>query len=178
MIAVHRGGCLTGRGIEPSSASVDAHCVGRVFRGIGGDGMAAALPLEKTGSAVLRFSPDVAFFDVAEVHSAHGYLLHSFLSPVANNREDEYGGSIENRMRFPLEVISAVRDVWPEDRVLGVRLSCTDWLEEGWQLENTSAFAEKIKAAGIDYIVASSGGTSPARRSSWDRPTRFRLQTP
>src|SRR5262249_1428152 len=97
-------------------------------------------------------------FDAIELHGAHGYLLHEFLSPLSNRRDDEYGGSLANRMRFPLEVFSAVRSEWPEDRPLGIRLSCTDWVEGGWDIEQTVALARELKKLGCDWIDASSGG--------------------
>jgi 2,4-dienoyl-CoA reductase-like NADH-dependent reductase (Old Yellow Enzyme family) len=96
--------------------------------------------------------------DAIELHAAHGYLMHEFLSPLSNRREDEYGGSLANRMRFPLEVFAAVRAEWPEDRPLGVRLSCTDWAEGGWDIEQTLALARELKKLGCDWIDASSGG--------------------
>ena len=96
--------------------------------------------------------------DAIELHGAHGYLLHQFLSPLSNRRADEYGGSLANRMRFPLEVFSAVRAEWPEDRPLGIRVSCTDWAEGGWDLEQTVEFARELKTLGCDWIDASSGG--------------------
>jgi len=103
-------------------------------------------------------------FDAVELHSAHGYLLHQFLSPLANRRDDEYGGSLESRMRFPLEVFAAVRAVWPEDRPLGVRLSATDWVEGGWTIDDTIVFARALKALGCDWIDCSSGGVSPQQK--------------
>lgn len=103
---------------------------------------------------------DAAGFDIVEIHNAHGYLLHSFLSPFANARTDRYGGNLENRMRFPLEVFEAVRAAWPEHKPLGVRVSATDWDEGGWTLEETVVFASELKRRGCDYICASSGGAS------------------
>jgi len=100
-------------------------------------------------------------FDAIELHAAHGYLLHQFLSPLANGRADAYGGSLENRLRFPLEVVAAVRDAWPADRPLGVRVSATDWVEGGWDLAQTLAFAGELRRLGVDWIDASSGGISP-----------------
>lgn len=97
-------------------------------------------------------------FDFIELHSAHGYLLHQFLSPLSNQRTDEYGGSLENRMRFPLEVIRAVREVWPADKPLGLRISATDWVEGGWDLEQSVLYAKEFKTAGIDLVCVSSGG--------------------
>jgi len=97
-------------------------------------------------------------FDAIELHGAHGYLLHEFLSPLSNRRDDEYGGSLANRMRFPLEVFAAVRSEWPEDRPLGIRLSCTDWVQGGWDIEQTVTLAHELMKLGCDWIDASSGG--------------------
>jgi 2,4-dienoyl-CoA reductase-like NADH-dependent reductase (Old Yellow Enzyme family) len=102
--------------------------------------------------------------DAIELHAAHGYLLHQFLSPLSNRRSDEYGGSLENRMRFPLEVFDAVRAVFPPDKPVGVRVSATDWVEGGWNLDDTIAFAAALKARGVDWIDASSGGLSPLQK--------------
>jgi NADPH2 dehydrogenase len=102
--------------------------------------------------------------DAIELHAAHGYLLHEFLSPLANRRSDGYGGSLENRMRFPLEVFSAVRKVWPEAKPLGVRISASDWIEGGWDLPQSIEFAQRLKAAGCDWIDASSGGLAPEQK--------------
>ena len=104
---------------------------------------------------------DEAGFDLVEIHNAHGYLLHSFLSPLANGRTDAYGGSLENRMRFPLEVFDAVREAWPSGKPLGVRVSSTDWAPGGWEAADTIAFAHALKAKGCDFICASSGGSTP-----------------
>jgi 2,4-dienoyl-CoA reductase-like NADH-dependent reductase (Old Yellow Enzyme family) len=103
-------------------------------------------------------------FDAIELHAAHGYLLHEFLSPLANRRDDEYGGTLANRMRFPLEVFDAVRDAWPAGRPLGVRVSATDWVEGGWDLEQCLAFAGELKRRGCDWIDCSSGGISPQQK--------------
>jgi len=102
--------------------------------------------------------------DGLELHAAHGYLLHQFLSPIANQRSDEYGGSLENRMRFPLEVFDAVRAVLPDGMPLGVKVSATDWVEGGWDVEQTIVFARKLKALGADWIDVSSGGISPLQK--------------
>jgi NADPH2 dehydrogenase len=102
--------------------------------------------------------------DAIEVHSAHGYLLHQFLSPIANRRTDQYGGSLQNRMRFPLEVFDAVRDAFPVDKPVGIRVSCSDWVEGGWDLEQTIQFANELKGRGVDWIDASSGGVSPQQK--------------
>jgi 2,4-dienoyl-CoA reductase-like NADH-dependent reductase (Old Yellow Enzyme family) len=97
-------------------------------------------------------------FDLVELHAAHGYLLHQFLSPLSNRREDEYGGQLENRMRFPLEVFEAVRAVWPGDKPLGIRISATDWMEAGWNEKESVVFAGALKSLGCDFIDVSSGG--------------------
>ncbi|MEZ0348966.1 MAG: NADH:flavin oxidoreductase/NADH oxidase [Thermus sp.] len=102
-----------------------------------------------------------AGFRVVELHMAHGYLLSSFLSPLSNQRTDAYGGSLENRMRFPLEVAQAVREALPPEVPLFVRVSATDWAEGGWGLEDTLAFAERLKALGVDLLDCSSGGVVP-----------------
>ena len=100
-------------------------------------------------------------FELLELHSAHGYLLHQFLSPISNQRDDEYGGSLENRMRFPLEVFDAIRAVWPEDMPLGVRVSATDWMEDAWDINGTVAYAQALKERGCDFMDISAGGMSP-----------------
>ena len=99
-----------------------------------------------------------------EIHCAHGYLLHQFLSPLANQRDDDYGGSLENRMRFPLEVFRAVRAAFPADRPVWVRLSATDWVEGGWDLDSSVAFAQALKEAGCAAIHVSTGGVSPQQK--------------
>ncbi|WP_248304995.1 NADH:flavin oxidoreductase/NADH oxidase [Devosia sp. FKR38] len=104
-----------------------------------------------------------AGFDTVEIHAAHGYLLNQFLSPLANKRTDEYGGSRENRMRLVLEVAEAVRAVWPMDKPLLARLSVTDWHPEGWQVEDSVVLARELKARGVDAIDCSSGGFDGAR---------------
>lgn len=102
--------------------------------------------------------------DALELHAAHGYLLHEFLSPIANQRTDAYGGSLENRMRYPLEVFEAVREAFPADKPVGVKVSATDWVEGGWDVEQTIAFAQELKKRGLDWIVVSSGGVSPLQK--------------
>ena len=102
--------------------------------------------------------------DALELHSAHGYLLHSFLSPIANQRGDEYGGSLENRMRLVLETFDAVRAVWPATKPLGLRVSATDWVEGGWDVDQAIALAGELKVRGCDWIDCSSGGVAPARQ--------------
>ena len=99
-----------------------------------------------------------AGFKVIELHGAHGYLIHEFLSPLSNKRTDEYGGSFENRIRFLLEVIESVKEVWPEDHPLFVRISASDWTEGGWTIEDSIALANIIKGRGVDLVDCSSGG--------------------
>jgi 2,4-dienoyl-CoA reductase-like NADH-dependent reductase (Old Yellow Enzyme family) len=96
-----------------------------------------------------------------ELHAAHGYLLHQFLTPLSNQRDDLYGGDAERRMRFPLEIFSAVRDAWPADRPLGIRISGNDWVEGGQTVDAAVDFARKLSAAGCDFICVSSGGLVP-----------------
>ena len=106
-----------------------------------------------------------AGFKIAEIHAAHGYLLHSFLSPLANHRDDSYGGDLAGRSRALMEVIDAVRGEWPAELPLFVRLSCTDWVEGGFTLEEAVMLAKRLKARGdVDLIDCSSGGASPAQR--------------
>lgn len=136
-----------------------------------GEGWPAATALDRTGLDEVRdafvASTERAArlgFDLVELHMAHGYLMHQFLSPVANRRDDDYGGSRENRMRFPLEVFEAVRAVWPEERPLGVRISTSDWVDGGWDVGDSVALAKLLKARGCDYICTSSGGVSEQQK--------------
>ncbi len=103
-------------------------------------------------------------FDAVQIHAAHGYLLHEFLSPLSNQRTDRYGGSLENRMRFPLEIFDAVRAAFTAERPLSVRVSATDWADGGWDLEQTIAFAQALEARGCSAIHVSSGALTPAQR--------------
>jgi 2,4-dienoyl-CoA reductase-like NADH-dependent reductase (Old Yellow Enzyme family) len=102
--------------------------------------------------------------DAIELHCAHGYLLHEFLSPLSNHRDDAYGGSFDHRIRFPLEVFAAVRDAWPQDKPMGVRISATDWVDGGWTIEDSIALVRRLRSAGCDWIDVSSGGISPAQK--------------
>jgi 2,4-dienoyl-CoA reductase-like NADH-dependent reductase (Old Yellow Enzyme family) len=102
--------------------------------------------------------------DAVEIHGAHGYLLHQFLSPLSNKREDRYGGSLENRMRLLLEVFAAVRRVFPKNKAVGVRISATDWVEGGWDLEQSIVLAKELERLGCDCIHVSSGGGSPLQQ--------------
>ncbi|MCW2700883.1 MAG: namA [Blastococcus sp.] len=123
-------------------------------------------------AATLRSS--AAGFDVVEVHAAHGYLLHQFLSPLSNHREDAYGGSLEARMRFPLEVVDAVRAAWPADKPLFVRVSSVDGSRDGMTVEDTVAFARELKARGVDAVHTSGGGLG----GGWEHPIGYGYQVP
>ena len=105
-----------------------------------------------------------AGFEVVELHMAHGYLLHEFLSPLSNRREDEFGGSLENRARFPLLITEAVREVWPERLPLFARISATDWVEGGWDVEQSVRLSRWLKERGVDLVDCSSGGLVPGAR--------------
>lgn len=122
--------------------------------------------IDQFTSAAVR--ADRLGLEALELHCAHGYLLHQFLSPVSNRRSDAYGGSLDNRMRLPLAVFDSVRKVWPAHKPLGVRVSATDWLEhtgqESWTLQQTITFANALKARGCDWIDVSSGGVSPEQK--------------
>jgi NADPH2 dehydrogenase len=135
------------------------------------EGETAPLVLDAAGLAHIRDAfvsaakrADRLGIDALEVHGAHGYLLHQFLSPISNNRTDQYGGSLQNRMRYPLEVFDAVRAAFPADKPIGVKVSATDWVEGGWDLAQTIEFAKELKKRGVDWIDASSGGASPLQK--------------
>jgi NADPH2 dehydrogenase len=134
-------------------------------------GRPTPLPLTEQGIAeVVQAFADAARrserlgYDMLELHGAHGYLIHSFLSPFSNRRTDRYGGSLEGRMRFALEVFDAVRAVWPERKPLGMRISATDWAEGGWTLDDSVVLATRLKERGCDFITASSGGSVPEQK--------------
>ena len=134
-----------------------------------GDEPPRALEVAELASVVSAFADaagraDAAGFDVVELHMAHGYLAHQFLSPLSNRRTDAYGGSRENRMRLPLELARAARAAWPERKPLLVRISATDWVEDGWTLDDTVAFARELRGAGVDLVDCSSGGSSPEQQ--------------
>jgi 2,4-dienoyl-CoA reductase-like NADH-dependent reductase (Old Yellow Enzyme family) len=138
--------------IAPTEQPIDAHwIVPRALRE--GDFQAV---LNAYRNAVRRAV--AAGFEILEIHAAHGYLLHSFLSPLSNTRTDAYGGSLENRMRFPLQVAAEVRKAWPDSRPLFVRVSSIDDVEGGWGIEDTVTFAKQLKKIGIDVLDCSSGG--------------------
>lgn len=103
-------------------------------------------------------------FDLFELHGGHGYLLHQFLSPISNRRDDAYGGDLAGRMRFPLEVFDAVRSVWPHGRPLGIRLSATDWVDGGWTPEETVVLAQELKSRGCDFIDVTTSGLDPRQQ--------------
>ncbi len=105
-----------------------------------------------------------AGFDVIEIHAAHGYLLHEFLSPLSNHRTDDYGGSFDHRIRFLCEVVQAVRSVLPDQMPLWVRISATDWLPDGWNIEQSVALSDKLKLLGVDLIDCSSGAIAPGEK--------------
>ena len=134
-------------------------------------GEAPPVPLDRAGLARVRdaFAASARRaarlgIDALELHAAHGYLLHQFLSPLANQRSDEYGGSLANRMRFPLEVFDAVRAAFPARRPVGVRVSATDWMDHGWDLEQTIVFVRELAQHGVDWVDVSSGGISPHQK--------------
>jgi 2,4-dienoyl-CoA reductase-like NADH-dependent reductase (Old Yellow Enzyme family) len=122
--------------------------------------------LERIRRAFADAAERAARLDLAAVqlHGAHGYLLHQFLSPISNLRTDEYGGSLENRMRFPLEVFDTVRAVFPDDRPVTMRVSGTDWVDGGWDIEQTIAFARALEERGCSAIHVSSGGLDPRQQ--------------
>lgn len=130
-------------------------------------------PVEMTKEQIAKLIQDFktaaqralqAGFKVIEIHGAHGYLLHEFFSPLSNHRTDEYGGSFENRIRLLVEVTEAIREVWPEDYPLFVRISATDWVEGGWTVDNSIALTKILKTKGVDLIDCSTGGNSTGVR--------------
>jgi len=132
------------------------------------DGFRTPAALDEAGMARVRSAfaeaarrADRAGFDAVELHAAHGYLLHEFCSPIANRREDAYGGSLDNRLRFPLEVASDLREAWPKSKALGARISGSDWIEDGFDAGQASVFAERLKDLGYDYVCVSSGAIAP-----------------
>ncbi len=141
------GASVEGYGDWPAPEALDEAGLARVLDGF----VASTKRSERIG------------FDVVELHGAHGYLLHQFLSPLSNHRDDAYGGSLENRMRFPLQVIEAVREAWPATKPLGIRVSATDWVAGGWNIEDTITFGRAAAELGIDFIDVSSGGMSPVQ---------------
>jgi 2,4-dienoyl-CoA reductase-like NADH-dependent reductase (Old Yellow Enzyme family) len=134
-------------------------------------GEVAPLALDPAGLARIRDAFVAAAkraerlgIDAIELHCAHGYLLHQFLSPISNQRTDQYGGSLQNRLRYPLEVFDAVRAAFPENKPIGVKVSSTDWVDGGWDLAQTIELAKELKKRGVDWVDASSGGVSPLQK--------------
>ena len=140
--------------VGPSAQAFGRYAVPRAM-----DDADLARTREAFAAAALR--ADGLGADTVELHFAHGYLMHEFLSPLSNVRGDEYGGSLENRMRYPLEVIDAVRAVWPDDKPLLLRISASDWVEGGWDVEQSVEFAREAAARGVDLVDVSSGGNDP-----------------
>lgn len=130
---------------EPAPVALDAEGIEKVKH----DYKAATIRAKKAG------------YDVVEIHAAHGYLFHQFYSPLANERTDKYGGSFENRIRFLLEVTEEVRQEWPDEKPLFVRISATDWTEGGWTIDDSVKLAIELKKLGVDLIDTSSGGNVP-----------------
>jgi len=135
------------------------------------EGEAPPLALDTAGLARIRDAfvaaaqrADRLGIDALELHGAHGYLLHQFLSPISNRRTDQYGGSLQNRMRYPLEVFDAVRAVFSAEKPIGIKVSATDWVEGGWDLPQTIEFVRELKQRGVDWVDASSGGVSPLQK--------------
>jgi 2,4-dienoyl-CoA reductase-like NADH-dependent reductase (Old Yellow Enzyme family) len=152
MIKTDEGGWST---VAPSAIAYDQHYT---------------MPVEMDASAIRKVVDDfkaatrramLAGFKVVEIHAAHGYLLHQFLSPLSNHRQDEYGGSFENRIRLLMEVVDVVRAGWPPVYPLFVRLSATDWAESGWSPDEAVRLAGVLKDRGVDLIDCSSGGLVP-----------------
>jgi len=125
---------------------------------------AAGLERVKQGFVDAALRSYALGLDAIELHGAHGYLLHQFLSPLSNTRTDEYGGALENRMRFPLEVFSAVRAAVPASMAVGMRISATDWVEGGWEVEQSVRFVRELEKLGCHFIHVSSGGISPQQK--------------
>jgi 2,4-dienoyl-CoA reductase-like NADH-dependent reductase (Old Yellow Enzyme family) len=157
-----------GKLIEPSAGGWITHAPSAVAH-MSGESPPQAL--ERSGLASIKSAFEAAArrsarlgFDAIEIHAGHGYLIHQFLSPLSNQRTDEYGGSLANRMRFPLEVFERVRAAFPASKPVGVRLSAHDWVEGGWDLDQTIAVSKALKARGADWITASSGGSSPLQK--------------
>jgi 2,4-dienoyl-CoA reductase-like NADH-dependent reductase (Old Yellow Enzyme family) len=130
-------------------------------------------PLALDGAGLTRIRADFVAaaqraqrlgLDVIELHAAHGYLLHQFLSPLSNARDDRYGGTLENRMRFPLEVFEAIRAAIPDSTPVGIRISATDWVDGGWDIEQSVVFARELQRRGCAFIDVSSGGLSPLQQ--------------
>jgi 2,4-dienoyl-CoA reductase-like NADH-dependent reductase (Old Yellow Enzyme family) len=151
-VAVDQGGWLP---VAPSALSFDGRSP--VPEALDRDGIQGVVRAFKQAAGRAR----EAGFQVAEIHAAHGYLIHEFLSPLSNHRTDEYGGSYDNRMRLLKQVCTAVREEWPQEYPLFVRVSSTDWADGGWRAEDTVALAHHLSSYGVDLIDCSSGGIAP-----------------
>ena len=143
--------------IGPSAVAMTAH------------NMPRAMSLDDLAATRLAFVSAIRRserlgFDLVELHGAHGYLLHQFLSPLSNKRTDQYGGALANRMRYPLEVFAACREAWPVDKPLGIRVSATDWIEGGLTVDDVIMFARELKKIDCDFIHVSSGGIDPGAK--------------
>lgn len=147
-LAASEGGWTT---LGPSALAFGAYPAPRAMTG---EDLRATVDAFRQGAARAL----AAGFDVVEVHGAHGYLLHQFCSPLSNHRTDEYGGSFDNRVRFPLEVARAVREAWPADKPVFYRISASDWTEGGWDVPQSIELCKRLKGLGIDLIDVSSGG--------------------
>jgi 2,4-dienoyl-CoA reductase-like NADH-dependent reductase (Old Yellow Enzyme family) len=134
-----------------------------------GDPAPRALELREIRAIVESFAAAArralaAGFEVVEIHAAHGYLIHEFLSPLVNLRNDEYGGSYDGRIRLAMEVAQAVREIWPSELPVILRLSCSDWVEGGWDIDQSVELSRRLRVAGVDLIDCSSGGTVPGAK--------------
>jgi len=116
--------------------------------------------------AVAAKRADQAGYDFLEIHGAHGYLISSFLSPISNQRKDEYGGSFENRIRLPIEIVRSIKGVWPSHKPLWFRVSCSEWVPGGWDIADTILLAKCLKEEGVDLLDCSSGGNDPRQNVS------------
>ncbi|ODU03403.1 MAG: oxidoreductase [Pseudonocardia sp. SCN 72-86] len=143
--------------VAPSAAAFDDFVVPHVL-----DAAGIREVVDAFAAAAVR--ADAAGFDTVEVHGAHGYLVHQFLSPLSNLRDDSYGGSFENRTRLLREIVDAIRTVWPERKPVCVRLSATDWVEGGWSLEETVEVSQVLAGQGVDLVDVSSGGLDPRQQ--------------
>ena len=147
-----------GGGWLPVGASAEAFAPGSpVPEALDRDGILEVVAAFRRAAARAR----AAGFEVVEIHAAHGYLIHQFLSPLTNHRTDEYGGSYDNRTRLLKEICRAVRETWPADQPVFVRLSSSDWAEGGWRAEDTVALAHHLSSVGVDLVDCSSGGIAP-----------------
>ncbi len=154
-------GAIEAGGWQPVGPTADAFADGYpVPRALDAEGIARIV----TAFAEAARRALAAGFDVVEVHAAHGYLLHEFMSPLSNTRDDAFGGSFDNRIRLCLDVVDAVRAVWPERQPVFVRISATDWVDGGWDIEQSIELARRLKSRGVDLIDCSSGGNVATAR--------------